>query len=79
MTQQQEWITHISKAILCHVVIFVNDAACFNYSRSDSLVGTRNTGRCATRSRNAVGRRDPEVRGALLARGVAIPGVVTRQ
>ena len=66
------------KTILCHVAIFVNDAACFNYSRSASLAGTRNTVRFSTLSRNTAGRMDPEVRGALLARSAVIPGVVTR-
>lgn len=71
--------SHISKTILCQVVIFVNDAACFNYSRSASLAGTRNTVRCATRSRNTAARRGLEVRGALLACGAASYGVATRQ
>ena len=79
IAQQPKRITHISDFMLFRLVVFVNDADCFNYSRSASLAGTRNTDRCATRSRNTAVRRDLVVRGARLARGAALPGVVSRQ
>ena len=79
IAQQQERITHISHFMLCRPVVFVNDASCFNSCSADSPDETRNTVRYATRSRNTAGRRDLVVRGARLACGAVILGVVTHQ
>ena len=79
IAQQQERITHISDFMLFRLVVFVNDASCFNSCGADSPDETRNTGRFATLSRNTVGRRDPEVHGERLAHGAASPGIATRQ
>ena len=79
MTQQQERITHISHFMLCRLVVFVNDAACFNFCSAYSPDETRTTVRYATRSRNTAGRMGLAVRGELLAHGAASPGIATRQ
>ena len=79
MAQQQERITHISDFMLFRLVVFVNDASCFNSCGADSPDETRNTGRFSTLSRNTAGRMDPEVHGARLARSAVTHGVVTSQ
>ena len=79
IAQQPKRITHISDFMLFRLVVFVNDASCFNSCGADSPDETRNTGRFSTLSRNTAGRMDPEVHGARLARGAASHGAATHQ
>ena len=65
--------------MLFRLVVFVNDASCFNSCGADSPDETRNTGRFSTLSRNTVVRMGLAARGARLARSAVTHGVVTRQ
>ena len=68
IAQQPKRITHISKFMLCRLVVFVNARSCFNSCIAASLAGTRNTDHCASRLRSTLARMDLAAHGALLAR-----------